>query len=162
DDLERRALDLASEFVQRPFDLDRAPLVRAIFIAAGRHRIMGVVMHHIVSDGEAIEGFLRELAAFYQERKGQNAAPVLPGLKIQYADYSAWQREWLQGRVLDEQLEYWRRALTPTHAPLDLPTDRARPPVQTFNGSIHSFKFRARAADAVMALRHSERATSFM
>src|SRR5690606_20151985 len=76
----------------------------------------------------------RDLAALY-DAQVRGAAPSLPTLQIQYADYAVWQREWLQGAELEQQLQWWRDHLDGAPAVLDLPTDRPRPPLQTFRGS---------------------------
>ena len=107
-----RELDewIASE-KRRAFDLARGPLLRAALfrIGEGEHVLL-LTMHHIVSDGWSMGVLLRELTAFYGEATGGLPAS-LPELPIQYADFARWQREWLAGEVLAEQLSYWRRSL---------------------------------------------------
>ena len=90
-------------------------------------------MPHLVTDAWSMAIFFRELPAIYEAfRRGE--APRLPELPIQVADYALWQRAWLQGEVLEEQLRFWREYLRDAPPVLDLSTDRPRPPVQTFNG----------------------------
>ena len=86
---------------------------------------MVVTVHHIVSDGWSIGVLVKEVAALY-EAYAQGSAVALPALAVQYADYAHWEREWLQGEVLAEQLEYWKEQLAGAPV-LELPTDRPRP-----------------------------------
>src|SRR5439155_1349613 len=121
------------EFLQQqarhPFDLATGPLIRACLLELGNQdHVLLVVMHHIVSDGWSLGVMLREINALYDAFSRGAASPLQP-LAIQYADYSEWQREWLQGEVLERQLDYWRKQLA-GHETLSLPTDRpysARP-----------------------------------
>src|SRR3954466_14599550 len=117
------------EQARRPFDLSHGPLIRAsLFRIGSQDHVLLVVMHHIVSDGWSLGVMLREFNALY-DAFSRGAASPLPPLPIQYADYSEWQREWLQGEVLERQLDYWRKQLA-GHETLTLPTDRpysARP-----------------------------------
>ena len=119
---------------RQPFDLDRGPLLRVqlIHIKDDDH-VLALNMHHIVSDGWSMGVLFRELSALY---RGYCAGTPtsLPELPIQYADYSVWQREWLQGENLDIQLSYWRKQLDGLST-LQLPTDHPRPPVQAYRGS---------------------------
>ena len=90
-------------------------------------------MHHIVSDGWSMGVFRRELGALYRAfSEGKPSSLAEP--PFQYADYAAWQREWLTGEVLQEQLGYWRHQLADVPA-LELPTDRPRPAIQTHRGA---------------------------
>ena len=119
---------------RRPFDLERGPLFRADLIrfAPGEHVLL-LDVHHIVSDGWSIGVLFRELGALYGAFREGKPSP-LPELPVQYADFSIWQREWLQGPVLEEQLAYWRKQLAGSPPALELPTDRVRPAVQTHRG----------------------------
>src|SRR5678816_3300386 len=101
-------------------------------------------MHHIVSDGGSMQVLLDELSAFYRVHAAPRTAiagalPARarpPAQDVQYADFVAWQRDWLSGPVLHEQLAYWTEQLTGAPERLELPTDRQRPAVQTFRGAI--------------------------
>jgi amino acid adenylation domain-containing protein len=121
DERVRCARELIAREVALPFDLSTGPLVRAHALRFDKtDHLLLVMMHHIVSDAWSAGVFFQELTALYQHSP-------LPPLKLQYADYAEWQRAWLQGDVLEEQLRYWRNKLKDAPAVLDLPTDRPRP-----------------------------------
>src|SRR5262249_26995257 len=95
--------------------------------------VLHLTMHHIISDGWSQGVQLRELAALYAAFAQGQPSP-LPPLPLQYADYASWQRQWLQGDRVQEQLAFWTAQLGATTHVLDLPTDRPRPPVATYRG----------------------------
>ncbi|UTY57075.1 amino acid adenylation domain-containing protein [Massilia sp. erpn] len=124
DEAWHEGLELARAYGQTPFDLANGPLLRAglVQLAADDHLFI-LVLHHIVTDGWSMEVLIRELSALYcAEREGQPA--TLKALPIQYADYSAWQNDWMTGEVLEEHLAYWRSRLHNAAPALDLPTAR--------------------------------------
>ena len=140
DDL-RQAEDAAGELrrmaereARQPFDLERGPLIRGrlVRMAEDEHALL-VTMHHIVSDGWSRGILVNELSALYQAYHSGEAAQ-LPELPIQYADYAAWQQQWLSGGVLERQAEYWKRRLAGAPALLKLPADRRRPAEQDYAG----------------------------
>ena len=118
----------------KAFDLRQAPLLRALLLKLSeQEHILLVTIHHIVSDGWSRGVFREELANFYGAfSQGQTAN--LPELPIQYADYAVWQREWLQGEVLERQLSYWKTQLADLTV-LELPTDKPRPKQQSYRGA---------------------------
>jgi hypothetical protein len=125
---------LATAESQQRFDLTQAPLVRVRLLRlAETEHVLLLTMHHIVADGWSLGVFWRELAALYSAYTSGNPVP-LPALPIQYADFAAWQREWLQGQVLEAQLSYWKQQLAGAHPVLELPADHPRPAMQTFRG----------------------------
>ncbi|HYG62213.1 MAG TPA: amino acid adenylation domain-containing protein, partial [Thermoanaerobaculia bacterium] len=130
------AARLAAEDAQAPFDLGRGPLVRCTVLSLGadEHALL-VNSHHIVSDGWSVGVLVRELIALYQAFAEGRPSP-LPELAIQYGDFAVWQHEALDGPVMESQLGYWRQRLAGLPAALELPTDRQRPPVQTFRGAV--------------------------
>jgi amino acid adenylation domain-containing protein len=145
----------------RPFDLGRGPLVRfVLFRLAQDDLLLYFVIHHIVSDGVSILVFQRELLALYGAL-ARGAAPPPPP-PVQYADFAAWQRAWLQGEVLERQLAYWRRQLEGAPVVIELPTDRPRPAVQTSHGARLGFDLPAGRVREVAALGRRERCTLFM
>jgi acyl transferase domain-containing protein len=105
---------LATEEAQRPFDLSTGPLFRfKILRLADAEYVLLLNMHHIISDGWSMGVFFQELAALYAAFSADKPSP-LPELPIQYADFTHWQREWLQGEVLESQLDYWKQQLSGT------------------------------------------------
>ena len=159
---EAQAQRLAVEEIRRPFDLTRAPLLRVRLVRLGpEEHILILTMHHIVSD-EWSQGILfRELAIVYQAHLA-GAPPALPDLPIQYADYAVWQREWLQAERLERELTYWRERLRGAPPLLELPTDRPRPPIQTFRGAKRSVLLPPGLVFGLRVLSRSEGSTLFM
>jgi amino acid adenylation domain-containing protein len=155
------ALRQALAAARQPFDLARGPLVRALVLrlSADEHVIV-LLMHHIISDGWSSGVLIQELASLYTAFAAGRAAP-LPALPTQYAAFAIWQRQWLRGAVLDQQLSYWRAQLAGL-ALLELPTDRPRPAVQRFEGAIHAFMLPALLTRALNSLRSQESATLYM
>jgi amino acid adenylation domain-containing protein len=153
---------LAAEEAQKGFDLSRGPLLRATLLrlATDEHALL-FTMHHIVSDGWSIGVLVREVAAVYSAYVRGQESP-LPELTLQYADYAVWQREWLRGEVLEEQLAYWRRQLEPLPPALELPTDRPRPEVLSHRGAILNVNFPAGLTGKLKELSRREGATLYM
>lgn len=117
-----------------PFDLTQGPLIRGTLLKlANDEHVLVVTQHHIISDGWSIGIMVQEVAALYQayERGEQNP---FPPLAIQYADYAAWQRQWLTGAQLQEQMHFWREQLIGAPALITLTTDRPRPAMQSYVG----------------------------
>jgi amino acid adenylation domain-containing protein len=158
---EREARRLALTQAAVPFDLGRLPLLRATLVRLDpqEHAVL-LVMHHIVSDGWSADILLRELSQLYAAFRAGRPSP-LPELPVQYADFASWQREWLQGEVLDTQLTYWKAQLQGIR-PLELPTDRSRPPIQTFRGALARARIGAATAERLRRLAQREGATLFM
>ncbi|HTG35429.1 MAG TPA: amino acid adenylation domain-containing protein [Thermoanaerobaculia bacterium] len=148
---------LADQEVARPFDLERDPVLRAsaLRLAPGEHELL-MVVHHIAADGWSLGVMVEEIVSLYDPR-----TPGLPTLAVQYADFAVWQREWLQGETLERQLAYWRERLAGAPA-LDLPTDRPRPPAQSFRGATRMHAIGAPATQALAALARRHDATLFM
>jgi amino acid adenylation domain-containing protein len=158
-----RALEqLAADESQRPFDLSRGPLMRALLVALGEqeHALL-FTLHHIVCDGWSIGILCREISAFYEAFASGVPVP-LPDLPIQYADFAVWQREQLQGEVLEEQLSYWREQLANVSSVLELPADRRRPEIASFRGEKVSFRWNKELTEQLNALSQREGVTLFM
>jgi hypothetical protein len=153
---------IATEESQRPFDLGKGPLVRAMLLRLGTEdHVLLLTMHHIVSDAWSAGVFLRELTELYKAFSDGKPSP-LPELSIQYADYAAWQRQWFQGDVLQEQLTYWREQLKGASPLLQLPTDRPRPKMQSFRGAYESVRLSRDLSLALKKLSREEGVTLFM
>ena len=158
----RRADDVVSAELRRPFDLSSDSVIRALLVKVGpTEHLLALALHHIAGDAGSIAVMRRELSASYEAFVSQRPS-ALPPLPIQYADYAAWQREWMQGEVLDEQLSFWKEHLAGAPAALDLPTDRARPAVQTFRGGTARFAIDAATTAHATALGRRLEATPFM
>ena len=82
-----------------------------------------------------------------------SAIAALPELPIQYVDFAVWQRQWLQGEVLEAQVDYWKERLAGSLPVLELPTDRPRPAIRTYNGANVRFSFSKRLTDVLINLR---------
>jgi amino acid adenylation domain-containing protein len=159
---EAEALERLVEESLRPFDLARGPLLRfTLFQLSPDDLVLYFAIHHIVSDGVSISVFLRELITLYGAFSQDKASP-LPELPVQFADYAAWQRAWLQGDVLAKQVSYWSRQLSGAPAVIELPTDRPRPAVQTSHGARHYFQVPAALVRELGALGRREQCTLFM
>ena len=118
-------------------------------------------MHHVVSDGWSIAIFNKEIGLLYHSFSTGQPSP-LPELPIQYADFAHWQRQWLQGEVLEAQLSYWKKQLAGAPPSLELPTDRPRPAVQTFHGARQSLVLPKSLTEALKGLSRREGVTLFM
>ncbi len=152
---------LAAEEAQRPFDLAQGPLLRVTLLRLGdQEHVFLVTMHHIISDGWSIGVFIREAVALYGAFSNGAPSPLYE-LPIQYADFAVWQRDWLQGEVLESQLGYWRQQLADISV-LQLLTDRPRPAVQTSLGKRQSVTLPETLSEALKALSRQEGATLFM
>ncbi|HEV2862461.1 MAG TPA: amino acid adenylation domain-containing protein [Pyrinomonadaceae bacterium] len=159
---EAEARRLAAEEVRRAFDLRTGPLlrVRLLRFAEDEH-VLVLVVHHIVCDGWSIDLLFHELAVLYAAYAAGESSP-LDEPPVQYADYAVWQREWLSGEVLKEQLDYWRGQLEGAPALLELPTDRPRPQVRSLNGSFVPFELPGALASKLRRLCQREGVTLFM
>ncbi|MCP4655225.1 MAG: amino acid adenylation domain-containing protein, partial [bacterium] len=154
---------LAREDARRPFDLARAPLVRAALLRAHHNdHLLLLNMHHAASDGWSIGVFSRELEVLYEAFSTGRAGSTLPELEIQYADFAAWQRQWLQGEALEAQLAYWRDQLAGIPGALELPTDRPRPLVLTYRGALYHATLPRPLTESLKVLSRRRESTLFM
>ncbi|MEA2175747.1 MAG: hypothetical protein QOD00_3339, partial [Blastocatellia bacterium] len=156
------AMRLASESSQQPFDLERLPLlrIRVLRLSADEYVLL-VVMHHIVTDGWSQGLMVEELGTLYQAySRGRES--TLAELEIQYGDYAEWQRGWLSGEVLEQQVSYWKKQLSGSRFMLELPTDHIRPPVQTQRGTQITFDLSPELSEKLRALSREHEVTLFM
>ncbi|MEM8676929.1 MAG: amino acid adenylation domain-containing protein [Cyanobacteria bacterium P01_G01_bin.67] len=159
---EKKVIELSREAATHPFDLAKDLLLKVSVIRlAPQEHIVLLVMHHIVSDGWSMDILLRELITLYKSYVAGETSP-LPELNIQYADFAAWQREYLQGEVLDKQLNFWKQQLSGTLPVLQLPTDFPRGRVQTFNGANQSFELGKELTEQLNALARESGVTIFV
>jgi len=146
---------------ERPFDLARGPMLRALLLRLGPEEHVAVLtMHHIASDGWSMGVLLREVAALYGAAREGRPSP-LPAPDLQFADFAVWQRGWLAGGRQQDEIGYWRERLAGVPA-LDLPSDRPRPAVQTFRGGSRGVTIGRPAAAALAELSRRLGATLFM
>jgi amino acid adenylation domain-containing protein len=151
-----------AEWARMPFDLENGPLFRASLLRiAPEDHVLLLAMHHAVSDGWSNGILYREFFALYEAFAAGRPSP-LPPLPVRYADYAAWQREWLSGKELERQVAFWREALAGAPAVLELPGDRPRAPDMARRGAVHAFTVPADVANSVRALARRKGATLFM
>ena len=159
---EAAALGLADDDARRPFDVAAGPLVRATLARlAPREHVCILTVHHIVSDLVSFQIFWGELAPLYAAAVHRMPSP-LPPPPVQFADFAVWQRRWMDGEVLQAELDWWRGQLAGFPLVLDLPTDRPRPLSQAGRGGRHPVLFDAARTEALRALAKREGATRFM
>ena len=157
-----RATEIIREESLRPFDLAHGPIIRATLLRLGEHEhILLLCTHHIVSDAWSAGILFRELEALYNAFSTGKPSPLAP-LPIQYADYAEWQRNWLQGEVLESQLSYWKNQLQDVTGILDLPTDRPRAAGQLSRGAYKVHTLSHDLSSRLAELSKREGATLFM
>nr|VFJ54347.1 MAG: amino acid adenylation domain-containing protein [Candidatus Kentron sp. FW] len=159
------------EHAARPFDLARGPLFRAEILQFAKEdeqaedgraaHVLLINMHHIISDGWSMGVFIREWRDAYIAFAGGHR-PTLAPLPIQYSDYAYWQRQWLQGEVLEQQSDYWREALEGIPELLALPTDYPRPAQLDYRGSHYSQILPTDITAAIKDLSREQGVTLFM
>jgi amino acid adenylation domain-containing protein len=144
-----------------PFDLYAGPLIRTALIKMDEAEYVFILsMHHIISDGWSRFVFFNELITIYEAlSKGED--PVLPDLPIQYADFAVWQRDYLQGEVLQRHLNFWKETLSDLPM-LELPTDKSRPALQTFRGDSELVEFSELVSNEIREIGSANGATLFM
>jgi amino acid adenylation domain-containing protein len=159
---EAEARQLAALEARQPFDLARDPVLRvALWQIAPEDHIVSLTMHHIASDEWSMNVLVRESLQIYEAFSAGRPSPLLP-LPVQYADYAVWQRRRLEGERLEAELAYWKQQLGDGPYVLNLPTDHARPVIQTSHGVHQPLTFSKTLVDALKALSRQEEATLFM
>ncbi|MBE9059353.1 non-ribosomal peptide synthetase, partial [Sphaerospermopsis sp. LEGE 08334] len=160
---------LTQQQMMKPFDLKTEALIRVQLILLNEtEQVLLVCMHHIVSDGWSMGVFFQELTQAYNaysqnqpSLRDATRTPLSP-LPIQYPDFAIWQRQWLQGDVLQNQLTYWQEQLKDAPTLLSLPTDRPRPAVQTFVGEHYKFALPLELSQKLTELSQEKGCTLFM
>ena len=159
---QQRLQQLADHEAHTPFNLETGPLLRACVVKAGeREHYLVLTLHHIVTEGWAMDIFARELSALYEAFIDERDSPLAP-LPVQYLDYSVWQRQWLESGERQRQLDYWTAQLGHEHPLLELPGDRPRPPVQSHRGELYRFDLSDDLAARVRAFNAERGLTLFM
>ena len=161
-DVESHAIAIAGKEMCRPFDLSSDVLLRAVVLQlANDEWLLGIALHHIAADGWSLDILFRELSDSYEAfERGDEWKP--DPLTIQFADYASWQREYLAGPILAEQLAYWRQNLEGAPPQLKLRSDMPRPATQTFQGAVLAFKFPGELAQTVIEICRIEEVTPFI
>ncbi|MGE8146099.1 amino acid adenylation domain-containing protein [Pseudomonas frederiksbergensis] len=159
---EHAITELAQIEAHGPFDLSRGPLIRGRLLRLDENEhVLLVTQHHIVTDGWSVALLIEEFNALYTAfSQGQD--DPLPDLALQYADYAVWQREWLQGEVLQSQTRYWTQVLDGAPALLELPADRPRPHVQSYIGSSVPLRLSPALSSALRRFSQQQGLTPFM
>jgi amino acid adenylation domain-containing protein len=158
---EEEARRLAQEEAERSFDLEHGPLIRATLLRLDiQDHVMVLNSHHTISDGWSTGVLVSEVSIIYSNFCAGQPSP-LPELDIQYADFSAWQRELLSGPIVDKQLEYWKRKLAGVE-PLMLPIDKSRLRMQNSAGTVERFTVPTELTEALVALARKQGATLYM
>ncbi|MGZ3460276.1 MAG: condensation domain-containing protein, partial [Archangium sp.] len=158
---EAEALRLCREHLMLPFDLEKGPVLHALLVRVEpEEHILNLVLHHIVSDAWSSLVLAQELVPLYTAYCAGQPSP-LPPMALQYADFAVWQRKWLEGGVLESELAWWKQRLGGV-PPLELPTDKPRPAVQSQKGALHPFLLPRELSEPLLALGRREGSTSFM
>jgi amino acid adenylation domain-containing protein/non-ribosomal peptide synthase protein (TIGR01720 family) len=158
---EQQVREVAGEHARAPFVFSHSLFrIRMLRLEPSEHLLL-VTIHHIVSDYWSHLVFLRELGAFYAATLEQRPA-ALPELPVQYADYSLWQREWLQGEALEQQMSYWRTQLAGSPAALQLPTDHPRPSLPSYRGARLFFELNGELYHSLLEFSRSQGVTFYM
>ncbi|MEH2022777.1 non-ribosomal peptide synthetase [Nostoc sp.] len=161
DEGELEATRIVSAEIEHPFDLSSGPLLRVkLLVLSNTEYILLLNMHHIICDDWSIGVLIRELGTLYTTFAQNQPSPLLE-LPLQYADFAHWQREWLQGEVLQTQLTYWQQQLNGISM-LHLPTDKPRLAIQSYQGATQFFELPKKLTDALEKLSQQEGVTFFM
>ncbi|MEM7699800.1 MAG: SDR family NAD(P)-dependent oxidoreductase, partial [Verrucomicrobiota bacterium] len=153
--------DLISEHADRPFNLERGPVVRLeLFRTADEAHVALLSMHHLVSDAWSVSLIMNDLIEYYFSAKAGRTPQVEP-VAASYADFVNWERAHLESEAGERMFEFWQESLAGAPAAIDLPTDRPRPAVQTFNGATYGFELDEELTSAVTELSEEHSATLF-
>src|ERR1041385_8805267 len=145
-----------------PFELSVVPLLRVLLVRLEEtEQVVLLTMHHIISDGWSMGVLVREVSELYQAYVA-GREPLVTELEVQYGDYAAWQREWLSGAVLEQELEYWREQLRGSSGVLELLGDRVRPAIASHRGGVEWFAIGAELAEGLRRVSREESVTLFM
>jgi amino acid adenylation domain-containing protein/non-ribosomal peptide synthase protein (TIGR01720 family) len=156
------AMTRAARIVSEPFDLTNGPLIRLVILNLGEgDAVIILIMHHIISDGWSLGILIEELFTLYEFFLTGNKHD-LPDAEIQYIDFSSWQRDWLSGEKLKEQVNYWKSYLDGCPSLLDLPLDFQRPSIQRNRGGQLEFRISNDILPGLKSLCQAEGATLFM
>jgi len=154
--------EIVNQEAQRPFNLSKGPLFRATLLQLGpESHILLLTMHHIISDAWSKGLFNKELSTLYTAFSQGQPSPLAP-LPIQYTDFAHWQRQWLTGKILEKQLDYWKQQLAGAPALLELPTDHPRPAIQRYQGETESLQLSSELTKQLKTLSQQFGTSLFM
>ncbi|NER27105.1 MAG: amino acid adenylation domain-containing protein [Symploca sp. SIO1C4] len=146
----------------KPFELNICPLLRVTLLQlGGQSHVLLLTMHHIISDAWSMGVFIQELSTLYPAFLSAEPSP-LPELPIQYADFAIWQQQWLSGELYAAKLNYWKQQLAGAPPLLELPTDKVRPPAQSFRGRSSKFEIDLALSKKLKTLSQKSGTTLFM
>jgi hypothetical protein len=159
---EERMWELGGIEVRRPFDIVAGPLVRiSVVRLAEDDTVMVATIDHLAWDRRSLGIFGAEVAEYYNaELAGRE--PALADVPVQYADYAEWQPRWVEQQVKVREVPYWRERLAGSSMVLELPADRPRPPVQTFNGARYEFHLPVELTESIRELARREGSTVYV
>ncbi|MBC1223946.1 amino acid adenylation domain-containing protein [Nostoc sp. UCD121] len=158
---ESEVQQIVTKEARQPFDLSNGPLLRITLLRLGSEsHVLVLIMHHIITDGWSMGIFIQELSNLYRAFT-LDSPLLLPELPIQYADFAVWQRQWLTEEIQKQQLNYWKQQLTDAPPLLELPTDKPRPPVQTFCGATQEFQIDQNLSKQIKTFSQQSGATLF-
>jgi hypothetical protein len=157
---------LLQQDAETPFDLTKGPLLRATLFRVSEGKgeseyVLQLAMHHIVSDDWSVAILFREIALLYDTFRKGYLSPLSP-LRIQYADFACWQRQWLQGEVLKRQLTYWKGKLARSLPRLSLSMIRSAEALSTYEANVHDFLWPSALAARLKELSLQNGMTLFM
>lgn len=161
-DREARVRSHSNQEARGLFDLSEGPLFRSRLLKlSDEEHVLLLTLHHIIFDAWSMRIFARELAELYGAHV-EGRSDSLPPLPIQFGDFARWQREWLKGGVVDEQMRYWRAQLAGAASQLELPSDRPRPAIQSYRGDSVMLSLGADLSAQLKALAQRHGMTLFM
>ena len=160
---EARAQEIVNEEAQRPFELGRGPLLRASLIRLDEtDHVFSIVLHHTISDGWSLAIFFQELEVCYNAFAAGKRVPQVPPLPIQYVDFAQWQRNWMQGKVLEGELAYWKKRLAGAPSKLELPADHAEPDKPDLIAAQRTLQISELISNQIAEMSQRQGATPFM
>jgi amino acid adenylation domain-containing protein len=159
---EQEARKILTEDGGKGFDLGQAPLMRGVLARIGeRDHALGLTLHHVVCDDWSLKLLMKEWSTLY-EAYGKAEKSPLPEPQLQYGDYALKQRQGMQGKQIEQQMEYWKEQLEGMPGVLDLPIDEKRPAHQSFRGGTEQRRLSADLRDGLNAVAKQEKASLFM
>ena len=162
DAAQERAREVVADRAQRPFDLSWGPLIRVCLVRLGQdEHVLALTLHHIAADAWSVRVLRAELSTLYKAFAAGRPSS-LPTLPVQYGDFAVWQRDWLSGERLESKLSFWRRELAGAALDLELPLDRVRPRVSSYQGSSVQLRLDTPLTAALKRMARQENSTLFM